>query len=439
MTGNKSNQLIRNATSLLFLFAFICFGFAAIAVVAQENKTDTPKQGPATVPTADFIKLLDVKLPNGKTQPGTNRQLAWMLGTEMGLVLHAKLRKSPPAEVKASLEKANLLATTLGVELPQMPKVDGFGDAYGFYEFLVNRDDDKSIQSLVAAKHGDSCGNLFSMSAHTLTTNIFYAPANDEEGDENFQKNLNNLVCEQFAVALLGSDFKASGPVFPHAKKFVQFIQSNKPIGDDYKSIVQKTRKAVSDQLFKEYLAMTAPENRPKAPRVDPALVKDPKTPMDLAAETLLKQFLQPNADLRKLTLSLKPTENACRKFLKEPMAAKALRVYESLFADPSMVLAPNSGQTEIMLRKATSKSLRDGNQEFPGGYKQFGQHLRDGFVIYELKFVRPGARLGMRFDGLVQIDGKWYLFPKVWRLLPNAPGAFPDSADPKNEPEEQQ
>jgi hypothetical protein len=36
---------------------------------------------------------------------------------------------------------------------------------------------------------------------------------------------------------------------------------------------------------------------------------------------------------------------------------------------------------------------------------------------VYRWKFTKPGETLGMAFDGLYQINGRWVLMPKPWRI----------------------
>ena len=54
----------------------------------------------------------------------------------------------------------------------------------------------------------------------------------------------------------------------------------------------------------------------------------------------------------------------------------------------------------------------------FPGGYRRAAKILRRGHTVYRWKFVKPGEKLGMAFDGLVYLNGRWLFFPKPWRIL---------------------
>lgn len=43
---------------------------------------------------------------------------------------------------------------------------------------------------------------------------------------------------------------------------------------------------------------------------------------------------------------------------------------------------------------------------------------LNKGLVFYRFKFVEPGKELGISFDGLVFVNGRFVIFPKPWRML---------------------
>ena len=60
---------------------------------------------------------------------------------------------------------------------------------------------------------------------------------------------------------------------------------------------------------------------------------------------------------------------------------------------------------------------IRD-REIFPGGYKRVVQFMKPGIPIVRFKFVKPGDRIGLAFDGLVYVNGRWALMPKPYRAL---------------------
>lgn len=68
------------------------------------------------------------------------------------------------------------------------------------------------------------------------------------------------------------------------------------------------------------------------------------------------------------------------------------------------------SGKLAGMQLRTTSPILAVGDAgELPGGDKKVADELQSGHALCRRKFVEPGEDLGMAFDGLVHIDGRWW------------------------------
>ena len=72
---------------------------------------------------------------------------------------------------------------------------------------------------------------------------------------------------------------------------------------------------------------------------------------------------------------------------------------------------AAKEGQTEILV---SGPDLTD----LPGGYSKHAEHFKSDARFYRFKYVKPGEDLGMSFDGLTQVNGKWIFIPKAWRAF---------------------
>ena len=141
----------------------------------------------------------------------------------------------------------------------------------------------------------------------------------------------------------------------------------------------------------------------------------------EAGAKALLSEFLAPGADHAKLSAALAPTAGNYAAAFVGDAATKAEAGYKQAWEDGRMVLKPNAGQTELLLWKATTEELNAGTgdaKQFPGGYQEIAKHLKPGVTWYRFKFVEPGETLGMAFDGLACINGRWTIFPKPWRVL---------------------
>jgi hypothetical protein len=235
---------------------------------------------------------------------------------------------------------------------------------------------------------------------------------------------------DSLKIGTVGAKFKSTKDAMDAGSGLIQWIESEQSEGQEMTTTVMTFFANVEGLLRVELSGQEAgPSPQPADTEQDAIVastrVSDPKTAEDVEAEQIVQKFLAPDADLATLTLALKPTEAACQKLLEGEMASRAFQVYSQLFADPKMVLAPRPGQTEILLRKISTDEFRSGSEKataFPGGYRRIAASLNPGFTIYQLSFVKPGETSGMRFDGLVKIDGSWYAFPKVWGLLDEQP-----------------
>ena len=139
-------------------------------------------------------------------------------------------------------------------------------------------------------------------------------------------------------------------------------------------------------------------------------------------AKDLLAKFLAPGADYAALSSQLRP-EAADYKVV-FPNAADATEAeagYKEPWDTGAIRVMPKEGQTEVKVGFATGKELAEKTGQaldFPGGYAQIATKLAPDLTIYRFKFVEPGKDLGMAYDGLVYVNGKWRLFPKPWRVV---------------------
>lgn len=142
--------------------------------------------------------------------------------------------------------------------------------------------------------------------------------------------------------------------------------------------------------------------------------------PTDAGARALLQQFFAAGADLVALTATLRPGPNDYRAVYKEPFASALEKTHSAMWKGRPAV-RPKAGQSELLMFFASTTDLiarKKALAIFPGGYKQVVPHMKPGIPIVRFKFVKPGERLGMAFDGLVYVNGRWLLMPKPYRAL---------------------
>lgn len=160
--------------------------------------------------------------------------------------------------------------------------------------------------------------------------------------------------------------------------------------------------------------ASTAEPEAPKTVKLD-----FPGT--EEGARQLLQAFVADGADTAGLSAALRPTSADFAAVFVGEAAKKAEAGYAPAWDAGALHIKPKQGQSEVLLFKATTEALKtggDGAGEFPGGYKGIAEQLEPGVMLYRFKFVEPGKTLGMAFDGLAHVNGRWTIFPKPWRVL---------------------
>jgi hypothetical protein len=149
--------------------------------------------------------------------------------------------------------------------------------------------------------------------------------------------------------------------------------------------------------------------------------LQDIEAVKNAALETLVR-FVDPEAAGRLATLAaaFEPRpEDYPRVFVASQAGSLADRYREVWKQMP--VPRPKAGQTVVRVAVAPAGVLDTDNvlsAEFPGGYRRIARFLVPERLWVAWRFVEPDARIGMAYDGLVWLDGRWAWFPKPWRLF---------------------
>ena len=182
-------------------------------------------------------------------------------------------------------------------------------------------------------------------------------------------------------------------------------------------AILGNLDRACAENRSASLLMLLAQETNP----VPQNLPQDaPQAGSEADAHRTLSRFLEPDTDLVAVTKALFPNEADIRAVYENPLADALVETLLPQF-EPGLKFAPKPGQTELLMFYTTTKALREGDpiiSNFPGGYKDVVQYMKGDFPIVRFKFVKPGASIGMAYDGLVFVDGRWVIIPKPWRAL---------------------
>jgi hypothetical protein len=137
--------------------------------------------------------------------------------------------------------------------------------------------------------------------------------------------------------------------------------------------------------------------------------------------------------DAKAMTAALRPTTADYKAVFADDVALKIQTGYDKLWSDPKAMISADPANTELKLWKATTQELQSGGGDagqFPGGYKRIAGKLKPGLTLYRWKYVKPGKDIGMAFDGLIHVNGRWAWFPKPWRALGRDGGDGGDGSD---------
>ena len=149
------------------------------------------------------------------------------------------------------------------------------------------------------------------------------------------------------------------------------------------------------------------------------ALAADP-TQQDALA--VLRPFAKPGADLPALSKAFQPTAADYAAVFEPAVAAKVEAAYTPAWTSGQLVIKPNEGQTDVLVDSVRSADVRAWNEAaqkvLPGGWAKMKGQIKDGYTLFRFKFVKPGERSGMVYDGLILVNGHWRIFPKAWRAL---------------------
>ena len=167
-------------------------------------------------------------------------------------------------------------------------------------------------------------------------------------------------------------------------------------------------------------LALVEASSKPKDAKPVAAAPTAPGSEAEVRA--LLLEFLQPGADLRALTQALLPTEAEIKAVYAEPLASAMWANYQKDLG-PGTSFGPKAEHNDILVIYTSTRALFEQKpvlQEFPGGYKDILQYFKIDVPIVRFKFITAGETLGLAFDGLIYLNGRWVIMPKPWRSLPN-------------------
>ena len=116
--------------------------------------------------------------------------------------------------------------------------------------------------------------------------------------------------------------------------------------------------------------------------------------------------------DLKKAS-QYKPSEEVIRAIAANLESQEKLQAYcDKVYSELEQARAAGKpNQTEVIVFGPDWEDL-------PGGYGKTRQYFKPEVKFYGFKYVVPGETSGMSFDGVFEVDGKWYFLPKAHRAF---------------------
>ncbi len=158
----------------------------------------------------------------------------------------------------------------------------------------------------------------------------------------------------------------------------------------------------------------------PARHREPPRLQEDPHADVTAATE-VLAAFTKAGADHAALTAALRPKPEDYAAVFTAEAAEQAKAVMEPMWDGAKAVLDPSAEQTDVLIVGVTPDQISKGEGDAtscPPQYQGIADKLNAKIVVYCAQFVKPGEKHGLSVDALVQIDDRWALFPKPFRIL---------------------
>ena len=255
----------------------------------------------------------------------------------------------------------------------------------------------------------------------------------------NFQKRslsiLGSKRMERYRALLLESEFVQHG-----LPRFLQLARKSRQVtGSNPRELPAATRMAPKKYQDTGRAPVIAPipprkyQHAGRAPVVSPIAPrryketekKIGKSLDDLRIEKDVRQLLNllffgPYSERVRISKGLRPRRADYRAVYNRPFS-DALETTNDRYWSDSPVIRGKPGNTKLLVTVAMTDDLIDRKPVagwFPGGYREVTRYLRRGFPIVRFKLVKPGNTLGLAFDGLVRVNGRWVFMPKPWRAI---------------------
>jgi hypothetical protein len=140
-------------------------------------------------------------------------------------------------------------------------------------------------------------------------------------------------------------------------------------------------------------------------------------------AYAFLETFLNSNASIqRQLSKALKPTkQDLAAIFVDTAIQSKAWDYVEYLFEKEKFNIRLRKEHQDLEVWSAAVKDFENGvgdSIEFPSDFMTIIPFLNEDLTFHRFKFKVKGYSSGVSYDGLTQVNGRWVIVPKAWKVV---------------------
>lgn len=141
------------------------------------------------------------------------------------------------------------------------------------------------------------------------------------------------------------------------------------------------------------------------------------------AAYSFVKTFLNTNkATQQKFTKALRPNFKDIQAIFPDTAIQNKARLYiNQLFGKKKFQIHPLTESNQVLIWSASTNDFNTATGDaihFPSNFRQIIPYLKEGTIIHRFKFVKDKFPAGISFEGLVRVNDKWVIFPKIWKIV---------------------
>jgi hypothetical protein len=143
----------------------------------------------------------------------------------------------------------------------------------------------------------------------------------------------------------------------------------------------------------------------------------------DKEAFQYLETFLHASTGTRKnLSQSLQPTEKDIKTVFADTIDQRKVKAYiKEVFEEDKFTVVLRQEHQQLKVWSASVSDFKNNETHaiiFPSAFLNVVDQFNSELTFHRFKFVAKGNEAGAAYEGLVKINNRWVLFPKIWKAF---------------------